>query len=131
MELLATLDANYLPRLKVMLVSLWMNNPGESFRLWLLHRGIPETELELSLIHIWAMETSTSALMSKAVTRPIIASRIIGRPQRIIATQAASKGRGSRSKILKISEMPPRIKNVMSFFVPPHSKNSSSFSMKS
>lgn len=47
MELLATLDANYLPRLKVMLVSLWMNNPGESFRLWLLHRGIPETELEL------------------------------------------------------------------------------------
>ena len=41
---------------------------------------------------IRARETSTSALISKAVTRPMKASRIIGTPQRIMAIQAASKG---------------------------------------
>ena len=38
------------------------------------------------------MDTSTSALMSKAVTRPMTASSTMGTPQRTMATQAAIKG---------------------------------------
>ena len=41
---------------------------------------------------IKAMDTSTSALMSKAVTRPMTASKMMGIPQRTTAAQAASKG---------------------------------------
>ncbi len=41
-QLLTTLDQNYLPQLQVLLTSLWVNNPGESFSLCLLHSGIPE-----------------------------------------------------------------------------------------
>ena len=40
---------NYLPQLRVMLLSLRANNPGLGCRVFLLHRSIPE----LSLIHIW------------------------------------------------------------------------------
>ena len=44
-SLLATLDQNYIPQLQVMLASIWINNPGETFRLSLLHIGIPQGAL--------------------------------------------------------------------------------------
>ena len=77
---------------------------------------------------ISARDTRTSALMSKAVTSPITASIMIGSPHRIIAIQAASKGRGNKSKILITKEIPPSAKHVMSFGVPPHSRILSIFS---
>lgn len=43
---------------------------------------------------ISAIETSTSAFMSNAVTSPIIAEAIIGIPHRIIAAHAMSNGKG-------------------------------------
>ena len=43
--LLTTLDRNYLPQLQVLLTSLRVNNPGETFTLCLLHSGIPEEAL--------------------------------------------------------------------------------------
>ena len=43
--LLTTLDENYIPQLQILLTSLAVNNPGESFCLWLLHSGIPEETL--------------------------------------------------------------------------------------
>ena len=77
-----------------------------------------------------AIETSTSALMSKAVTSPMTASSTIGTPQRMMATQAASKGRpGASSKMLTSSEAAPRMRNATSFFTPPHSSRASSFSI--
>ena len=48
-----------------------------------------------SPMHIEAMrakDTNTSALMSKAVTRPMTASSTMGTPHRMMATQAASEG---------------------------------------
>lgn len=44
--LLTTLDQNYLPQLQVLLTSLWVNNPQETFGLALLHSGIPEAALD-------------------------------------------------------------------------------------
>ena len=80
-----------------------------------------------------ARETRTSALMSKEVTRPMIASRIMGMPHKTMATHAISKGRDINPNRLfsrlRISETPPSASRAMSFFVPPHSKNSSSFSI--
>ena len=76
---------------------------------------------------IKAMDTRTSALISKAVTSPITASRTIGIPQKMIAIHAASKGSGSRSKILISKAIPEMAKNRISRFIPPHSSNSSSF----
>lgn len=45
-SLLVSLDQNYLPQLQVLLTSIYWNNPGESFSLYLLHSGIPEQDLE-------------------------------------------------------------------------------------
>jgi hypothetical protein len=67
--------------------------------------------------------------MSKAVISPIIASRIIGTPHRIIATHAMSKGSGSRLKILHINAIADMINRIMSFLVPPASRISSNFSI--
>ena len=79
---------------------------------------------------IKAIETNTSALISKAVIKPIIASIIIGMPHKIIATQAASKGKGSKSKMLMIRAIPEMTRRQISFLTPPHSsKVSSLFSM--
>ena len=44
-ELLFTLDENYLPRLEVVFTSLFASNPGEAFRAHVIHRGIPEAKL--------------------------------------------------------------------------------------
>ncbi len=46
MELLVTVDKNYIPPLQVMLTSLYMNNPGEDVELYLLHSRLQEKELE-------------------------------------------------------------------------------------
>lgn len=46
MELLVTVDKNYIPPLQVMLTSLYMNNPGEDVELHLLHSKLQEKELE-------------------------------------------------------------------------------------
>ena len=45
MFLLTTLDQNYLPQLQVLLTSLSVNNPGETFALFLLHSMIPDDAL--------------------------------------------------------------------------------------
>lgn len=44
--LLTTLNENYLPQLKVLITSIWVNNPDETFLLYLIHRSIPQAELE-------------------------------------------------------------------------------------
>lgn len=80
---------------------------------------------------ISASETSTSALMSNAVTRPMTASKMMGMPQRMIAAHEVSNGKGTRSKMLTISAMPEITSSVISFFVPPSSKKCSSFSIAS
>lgn len=46
MELLVTVDKNYIPPLQVMLTSLYMNNPGEDVEVYLLHSKLQEKELE-------------------------------------------------------------------------------------
>ena len=76
-----------------------------------------------------ARDTSTSALMSKAVTRPMMASNTMGKPQSTMATQAMSKGKGWNWKMLHSKAVPESTSRVMSFFVPPSSRNSSSFSI--
>ena len=78
---------------------------------------------------ISASETSTFALMSNAVTRPMTASKMMGMPQRMIAAHEVSNGKGTRSKMLTISAMPEITSSVISFFVPPSSKKCSSFSI--
>lgn len=40
-NVLVTLDENYLPPLRVMLKSLFWNNPGERFHIYMIHDGIP------------------------------------------------------------------------------------------
>lgn len=45
-RLLAALDENYLPRLQVLLTSVFINNPEEKMELYLIHRNIPEKSLE-------------------------------------------------------------------------------------
>lgn len=42
--ILTTLDKNYLPQLQVLLCSLHVNNPADSFSLWLLHSDIEKKE---------------------------------------------------------------------------------------
>lgn len=44
--LLTTLDQNYLPQLQVLLTSISVNNPKDTFVLILLHSGIPEEAME-------------------------------------------------------------------------------------
>ena len=45
-QILCALDANSLPQLRVLLTSIRLNNPGETFGLYLMHSGLPECELE-------------------------------------------------------------------------------------
>lgn len=44
-NILVTLDENYMPQLSVMLTSLYINNPGEKFNIYLIHRGISKNRL--------------------------------------------------------------------------------------
>lgn len=45
MNILVSLDQNYLPQLKVLLTSLYINNPETPCQIFLMHRNIPETIL--------------------------------------------------------------------------------------
>lgn len=45
-NILVTLDQNYLPQLQVLLTSIRINNPGEQLRLFLLHSSMPKQEVE-------------------------------------------------------------------------------------
>ena len=38
--LFTLLDSRYLPQLEVLLTSLYINNPGETFNIYLIHKGI-------------------------------------------------------------------------------------------
>lgn len=44
-SLLVSLDEGYLPQLRVLLISLYFNNPGERFSVYLLHSDLPEARL--------------------------------------------------------------------------------------
>ena len=79
---------------------------------------------------ISASETSTSALMSKAVTRPMTASRMIGRPHSTMAIHAMSKGSGWTPSRLPTTATPETGSSVTSFRMPPHSNNSSNFPIR-
>lgn len=45
-DILVSLDQNYIPQLQVMLTSLYLNNPETRCGIYLLHRGIPQTMLD-------------------------------------------------------------------------------------
>ena len=45
-DLLVTFNRNYIGPFRTMLRSLLLNNPGESFRVWLLHSAIAEEDLQ-------------------------------------------------------------------------------------
>lgn len=45
-SLLVTLDQNYLPPLRVMLKSLFVNNPGEIFHIHMIHDAVPDKGIE-------------------------------------------------------------------------------------
>lgn len=45
-SLLVTLDQNYIPQLKVLLTSIYVNHPGQGFDIYLLHCRIPKDVLE-------------------------------------------------------------------------------------
>lgn len=49
--LLTTLDKNYLPQLQVLLTSIYLNNPGETFDLYLLHKDISRENVEQVRAH--------------------------------------------------------------------------------
>ncbi|PDO09606.1 MAG: glycosyl transferase family 8 [Candidatus Reconcilbacillus cellulovorans] len=44
-NLLVALDANYLPALRVMLKSMFVNHPDESFAVYFMHSGIPDKDV--------------------------------------------------------------------------------------
>ncbi len=46
MNILVTLNANYIPPLKVLLNSLFVNNPDEEFTIYLLHSSLTKTEID-------------------------------------------------------------------------------------
>lgn len=76
-----------------------------------------------------ASDTNTSALMSNAVTRPMIASNTIGTPHRTIATHAGSNAPIRTPHRLQMTAAPDSASSVTSFLMPPSSKSASSFFM--
>lgn len=44
-SILVSLDQAYLPQLQVLLTSIFCNNPGERFNVYLLHSGISDQDL--------------------------------------------------------------------------------------
>lgn len=45
-DLLVTLDENYIKQMKVLMTSIYINNPCEIFNIYLIHSGISEDKLE-------------------------------------------------------------------------------------
>jgi hypothetical protein len=78
---------------------------------------------------ISAMDTSTSALISKAVTSPTIASATMGSPHSTMATQAGSQDRGQNcsraSRKLTSRPMPPSTRKITSRLTPPRESSPS------
>lgn len=62
MNLLVTLDKNYLPPLRVMLKSLFSNNSGEVFKIFMLHSDISDEECDKLDIFCRAHGSSLSAV---------------------------------------------------------------------
>ena len=54
-NLLAALDENYLPQLKVLLTSATINNPHTQFHLYLLHNKIPDNAIQD--LYLWSNHT--------------------------------------------------------------------------
>ena len=54
-NLLVTLDENYLPQLSVLLTSIALNNPETRFDLYLLHSNIPDKAMEN--VNLWSKRT--------------------------------------------------------------------------
>ncbi len=54
MNILVTLNGNYIPPLKVMLTSLFLNNKDEQFTIYLMHSSFSEEELEHVKHHVEA-----------------------------------------------------------------------------
>ena len=76
-----------------------------------------------------ASDTSTSALMSNSVTRPMMASRMMGTPHSRMAIHAISNGSGWMPARLSTTAIPESTSRVRSFWMPPHSSRCSSCSM--
>ena len=45
-QILTTMNENYLPRLQVLLTSIRINQPDEEMDIWLMHSGIPMEALD-------------------------------------------------------------------------------------
>ena len=78
---------------------------------------------------ISASDTSTSALMSNAVTSPMIASSTIGTPHRTIASQAGSNAPKRTPHRLQMTATPEIASSVTSFRMPPSFCSASSLSI--
>ena len=72
-ELLFTLDENYLPRLEVVFTSMFASNPGVPFRAHVLHRGIPDESLE-------PLAARAAMLGIEVVPRRVDESLFVGAP---------------------------------------------------
>ena len=77
---------------------------------------------------ISARDTKTSALISKRVMSPIVASTTIGTPHKMIATHDKSTSKSLKPKKLATRAAQDMTRNAMSFLRPPHSNSASSFS---
>ena len=65
MELLVTVDKNYIPPLQVMLTSLYMNNPGEDVELYLLHSKLQEKESKYNWRIIIVIEKQAKSIVAR------------------------------------------------------------------
>lgn len=45
-DILVTIDENYLNPLQVMLTSIYLNNQNDIFKIWLIHQSIPQEKLD-------------------------------------------------------------------------------------
>lgn len=52
MNILVTLNSNYIKPLKIMLKSLFLNNPGETFQIYLLHTSLKNDELDDLVVYV-------------------------------------------------------------------------------
>ena len=73
-DILVTLDENYTKPLKVLLYSIYQNNPGESFRIWIVNEDIPTEKIleikKLTDLYNWELydEKVSSDFFSDAPT---------------------------------------------------------------
>ena len=92
MNILITLDKNYLPPLKTMLISLFINHPGDSFDIYLASDDLTEDDLgdvsklckrfnsTLHLIHVeeeWFADAPTLRYYSHAMYYRLLAAQLL------------------------------------------------------